>query len=61
MRASFKIFRVFGIDVEVHLSLLVLLILLIYAFTISPQPYGFAEFPQAERNSAIRLLQCVMT
>jgi len=49
MRASFKIFRVFGIDVEVHISLLILLILLIYAFSVSPAPYGFAGFPLAER------------
>ena len=49
MRASFRIFRILGIDVEVHLSLLILLLLLIYAFMISPHPYGFAEFPQIER------------
>ncbi len=49
MRASFKIFRVFGIDVEVHVSLLILLVLLIYAFSVSPFPYGFANFPPSER------------
>ncbi|MDI3498547.1 CBS domain-containing protein [Archaeoglobus sp.] len=49
MRASFKIFRVFGIDVEVHISLLILLVLLIYAFSVSPFPYGFANFPLSER------------
>lgn len=49
MRASFRIFRVFGIDVEVHISLLILLILLIYAFSVSPPPYGFEGFPEVER------------
>lgn len=49
MRASFKVFRVFGIDVEVHVSLLVLLLLLIYAFSISPPPYGFSNFPTSTK------------
>ena len=49
MRASFRIFRVFGIDVEVHISLLILLILLIYVFSNYPPPYGFDGFPEVER------------
>ncbi len=45
MRASFKLFRIFGINVEVHASLLILLGLLVYVFSVTPSPYGFAQFP----------------
>lgn len=65
MRASFKIFRISGIDVEIHISLLILLILLIYAFTVTPPPFGFANFPFAEKillssASAIALFASIL-
>lgn len=65
MRASFRIFRVSGIDVEVHISLLVLLMLLIYAFTVTPPPFGFANFPPVERialstTSAVALFASIL-
>lgn len=49
MRTSFRLFRISGIDVELHISLVVLLLLLIYAFTVTSSPYGFADFPATER------------
>ncbi len=55
MRTSFRIFTAAGIEVRVHLSLLIILVLLIYAFYVSPQPYGFADF-----QTSVRLVLSVL-
>ncbi|WP_202320117.1 CBS domain-containing protein [Archaeoglobus neptunius] len=49
MRTSFRIFRISGIDINIHISLVILLALLVYAFYISPPPYGFADFGEMKR------------
>ncbi len=65
MRASFKLFRISGISVEVHISLLILLGLLVYVFSVTPSPYGFAEFSVPTRTvlsfvAAISLFVSIM-
>ncbi len=65
MRASFKLFRIFGISVEAHISLLILLGLLVYIFSVTPTPYGFADFPTPYRialsfTAAISLFISIM-
>lgn len=45
MQSSLKIFEVAGIEVRLHFSLIVILLLLIYAFFVSPPPVGFSNFP----------------
>ncbi len=49
MRTSFRIFEVFGIEVKVHVSLIAILALFIYAFYVSYPPFGFANFPPTTR------------
>jgi Zn-dependent protease/CBS domain-containing protein len=44
MRASFKIGSIAGVEIKIHLSLLIILVLLTYLFYVSPQPYGFIGF-----------------
>jgi Zn-dependent protease len=44
MKPSIRIFSIRGIEVAVHVSFLLILALLIYAFYVSPQPYGFSGF-----------------
>jgi Zn-dependent protease/predicted transcriptional regulator len=50
MGQSFRIFRVYGIDIKVHFSLLFILAFLIYAFYVMPPPYGYSDFPQQIRS-----------
>ncbi len=44
MKTSFKLFSIWGIDVNVHISLLLILFLLTYVFYVSDVPYGFANY-----------------
>ncbi len=53
---SFKICRIYGIDVKVHFSLAFILAFLIYAFYVMPPPYGFSDFP-----SKTRLIMAIVT
>ncbi len=46
---SFKICRIYGIDVKVHFSLVFILAFLIYAFYVMPPPFGYSDFPQTMR------------
>ncbi len=39
--ASIKIFSIKGIDVKLHYSLILVIILFTYVFYVTPQPYGF--------------------
>ncbi len=49
MSQSLRIFRIYGIDVKVHFSLIFILAFLIYAFYIMPPPYGYSDFPNNVR------------
>ncbi len=60
MRASFRLFEVSGIEVRVHLSLLIILALLIYVFYITPPPYGFAIFDDPVRLTLAVLASFMM-
>ncbi len=41
--ASIKIFSVKGIDVRIHFTLILVIILFAYVFYVTPQPYGFKD------------------
>jgi len=43
MAYSFKVCRIFGIDVKVHVSLAVILALLVYVFYVNKPPFGFSD------------------
>jgi len=49
MAYSFKICRIFGIDVKVHVSLAVILALLVYVFYVNKPPFGFSDLPNPIR------------
>ncbi len=49
MAYSFKICRIFGIDVKVHVSLAVILALLVYVFYVNKPPLGFSDLPNPIR------------
>ncbi len=49
MQTSVPAFRIGGIEVRLHFSLIVILAILIYVFYVSPQPLGFADFPELIR------------
>lgn len=46
MKWSFKLLKVAGIEVRVHLSTVIILLILSYGFYISKQPFGFAELEE---------------
>ena len=56
MSQSLRIFRIYGIDVKVHFSLLFILAFLIYAFYVMPPPYGYSDF-----SGNVRLIMAVVT
>ncbi len=56
MRQSFKVCRVFGIDVDVHISLIVILAILAYALYVTPKPFGFSSEPPY-----LRLIYSILT
>ncbi|MET1124054.1 MAG: CBS domain-containing protein [Archaeoglobaceae archaeon] len=60
MRTSFAIGRVFGIEVRVHVSLIVILALLVYAFYISPPPLGFRDLENSLVLSILASLLVVL-
>jgi len=49
MKQSLKICKIFGIDVNVHFSLIFILLFLTYVFYINPPPFGFANLKGFER------------
>ncbi len=49
MAYSFKVCRIFGIDVKVHVSLAVILALLVYVFYVNKPPFGFSDLPNPIR------------
>ncbi len=55
MKYAFKICRIAGIDVNVHFSLIFILLLLVYVFYISPPPYGFSNI-----GGSLRILLSVL-
>ncbi len=43
MTYSLKICKIFGIDVKVHVSLAVILVIMVYFFYLNKPPYGFSD------------------
>ncbi len=65
MKQSFKICRIFGIDVSVHFSLLFILAFLIYALYVNPPPFGFANLDKVQRLilstlTAVLVFVCIL-
>ncbi len=65
MKQSFKVARIFGIDVEVHLSLIFILALFSYILYVNPPPFGFSNFKGLERLflsvlMAVILFVCIL-
>jgi len=44
MRVSFRVCKIAGLDIHIHLSLLIIIVLLTYAFYASQPPLGFSDF-----------------
>ncbi|RLI85781.1 MAG: histidine kinase [Archaeoglobales archaeon] len=49
MAYSFRICRILGIDVKVHVSLAVILVILIYVFYVNDPPFGFSDLKNPMR------------
>jgi len=55
MEYSFRICRLFGIEVRIHFSLVFILVILTYIFYHSPPPYGFSNI-----SGSLRLILSVV-
>ncbi len=60
MKQSFKVARIFGIDVEVHFSLLFILALFSYVLYVNPPPFGFSNFEGMERIVLSALMAVIL-
>ncbi len=65
MKQSFKICKIFGIDISVHFSLLFILAFLTYALYVNPPPFGFSNLVGVERIvlsilTAILVFVCIL-
>ncbi len=60
MRQSVRICRVFGIDVNVHFSLIFILAILVYVFYVNPPPFGFSNLPPTTRLSLSILMSLAL-
>jgi len=56
MKSSFKIFSISGIEIRIHFTLFIILIILSYMLYINPFPFGFGD---VEYSSSIRILLSV--
>lgn len=65
MKQSFKICKIFGIDISVHFSLLFILAFLTYALYVNPPPFGFSNLVGVERFvlsvlTAVLVFVCIL-
>jgi Zn-dependent protease len=58
MKSTFRIGRIAGIDIDVHITLLIVLVIFSYALYYTPYPYGFLTVPYSE---SLRLILSVLT
>jgi CBS domain-containing protein len=58
MKSSFRIGRIAGIEVDVHVTLFIILIIFSYALYFTPFPYGFLGLPY---SNSIRIFLSILS